>query len=357
MHGRARIKRTPEQEQARREEDAIKIKSYRNLVDQALQRYRSEEYGDDSLALTTKILGQNPDFYTIWNFRRMILCAILEQAIQEEKQKTFERELTFLAQIIRLNPKSYWIFNHRRWCLQNMPTPDWDRELILVGKMLDLDARNFHGWDYRRYIIRNMESTSTSQPELLRSEFDYTTQKLGQNFSNYSAWHNRSRLLPRIVEGKSEKERREVADKEFQMVENAFWTDPADQSAWFYHLWLIWSNKESVIAPDTMDQKDIEKFNVRTSTLSPWYSMDHLTLIDREIGMIRRLLEELDTDNDTDSRWPLKVLVNLLAQQKMLDHQVNSARAEEARKILTKLMKLDQYRRQLYEDMTKEWQE
>lgn len=57
--------------------------------------------------------------------------------------------MTFL----RMHPKVYWIWNHRRWCLENVPegpTGDplgwkkahWTMELRAVEKMLDADARN-----------------------------------------------------------------------------------------------------------------------------------------------------------------------------------------------------------------------
>lgn len=58
---------------------------------------------------------------------------------------------------LKSHPKVYWIWNHRRWCLEHMPDgpgqdgdPDfqgwkqaaWDTELFVVEKMLDADSRN-----------------------------------------------------------------------------------------------------------------------------------------------------------------------------------------------------------------------
>jgi geranylgeranyl transferase type-2 subunit alpha len=56
---------------------------------------------------------------------------------------------------LKAHPKVYWIWNHRRWCLENIPDlsesdPNdntwkkeaWDRELFVVEKMLDSDPRN-----------------------------------------------------------------------------------------------------------------------------------------------------------------------------------------------------------------------
>jgi geranylgeranyl transferase type-2 subunit alpha len=100
-------------------------------------------YDQETFNLTTKIVGWNPDFYTIWNYRRQVLLnSILKPNEEEENQKVFQKELLLFMQLIKLNPKSYWLWNHRFWCLQNMPHPDWNNELALVDKMLSLDARN-----------------------------------------------------------------------------------------------------------------------------------------------------------------------------------------------------------------------
>ena len=55
---------------------------------------------------------------------------------------------------LKVYPKVYWIWNHRRWCLEHIPEkPDladtrawkrstWERELFIVERMLDADSRN-----------------------------------------------------------------------------------------------------------------------------------------------------------------------------------------------------------------------
>jgi hypothetical protein len=196
-----------------------------------------------------------------------------------------------------MNPKSYWVWNHRHWILEHMPEPVWDAEMALVDKMLNLDQRNFHGWDYRRWLV---SQSNVSSP---RKEFDYTTNKIHQNFSNYSAWHNRSNLLPLAF---SKEERAGQLERDFELVRSAIFTEPADQSAWLYQRWLI-ANFPSA------------------------------QVIDREIGYIRELLEL-----EPDAKWPLLALVFLLKEKGDTD---------EISTLLEKLMVVDPMRRGYYQHL------
>ena len=88
----------------------------------------------------------------------------------------------------------------------------WTEELGLVGKMLNRDNRNFHGWGYRRTAVDNNERLKSSS--MAKDEFDYTTKMIGSNLSNFSAWHNRSKLILRILDEQSasDEERKQMLD-------------------------------------------------------------------------------------------------------------------------------------------------
>jgi hypothetical protein len=62
----------------------------------------------------------------------------------------------------------------------------------------------------------------------------YTQSRIESNFSNFSAWHQRGKLL-----GQGPFSSPEEQEREFDLVAQALWTDPGDQSAWLYHRFLV----------------------------------------------------------------------------------------------------------------------
>jgi geranylgeranyl transferase type-2 subunit alpha len=71
-------------------------------------------------------------------------------------------------------------------------------------------------------------------------ELKFSKKRIDSNFSNYSSWHYRSKLLPRLHPGKEGAAIGEdQLTEEFKLVLNAAFTDPQDQSAWMYHRWLL----------------------------------------------------------------------------------------------------------------------
>jgi geranylgeranyl transferase type-2 subunit alpha len=64
---------------------------------------------------------------------------------------------------------------------------------------------------------------------------------------------------------------------EFDLVKNALYTDPADQSAWLYHRWLIGAGTDAVV-------------------------------LEREIGDIQALLNEQPDSKCMWNRYPYSTL-------------------------------------------------
>lgn len=111
----------------------------------------------ESLDLTTKMLHINPEFYTIWNYRRNIyLNAVFPDNTPERINEILEKDLVMTTLALKAHPKVYCIWNHRRWCLEQTPDgpggeggdshgwrmKNWKQELFVVEKVLDVDARN-----------------------------------------------------------------------------------------------------------------------------------------------------------------------------------------------------------------------
>lgn len=131
------------------------------------------------------------------------------------------------------NPKSYSVWYHRRWCIGRYFSQDKQflaDELQLCDRLLEVDGRNFHGWNHRRFIVGLLDS---AEFELL-----FTEKLLFRNFSNYSAWHNRSMLLESEFKREGGAEAILISlEKEISLVRKAYYTEPSDQSAWMYLLW------------------------------------------------------------------------------------------------------------------------
>ena len=179
-----------------------------------------------------------------------------------------------------------------------------EQELALTSLFFQRDERNFHCWSYRRFVVScclwstciSSRAATTAEPApppvgewrldddgklwmgaqisrsstpdtpassgetartaqedervtaILEKEWAFTEDKIRDNFSNFSAFHYRSKLLPVLVERRSSRERHSSSSSEMMMtmvaselelVLNAVFTEPDDQTAWWYQRFLL----------------------------------------------------------------------------------------------------------------------
>lgn len=180
--------------------------------------------------MSEKLVQMNPEMYTVWNYRRKHVAAVLAGG-GDAAVEAAAHELDVTEAALMQNPKSYSTWHHRKWVVSQHYC-SLEREVVLVERLLDADARNFHGWGYRRWLVGIMGVDR-------RRELGYSKAKIEENFSNYSAWHHRSVVLVLDDEGGPRDLTVEEIDEELTFVRQALYTDPGDQSGWFYHRWLV----------------------------------------------------------------------------------------------------------------------
>lgn len=348
MHGRPREdpNSVSAAERANRERQ---IARYCKLTDKVLKLRRAKNYTDDSMKLCTTVLEINPEFYTMWNYRKEILLSFFESR-PDEKAELCEKELQLVVRSLQRNPKSYNAWYHRVWIVKH-DTADLVAELDLCTKYLKLDSRNFHCWDYRRFIVKKAAVS-------LEKELAFTTSKIHENFSNYSSWHYRSKLLPKIFEGDELKQK---LDDDFELVLNAFFTEPMDQSAWLYHRWLLAQAASLVIKPIELTDGQNGARLVESSSTTEKESAKpvNIKILKRELAACEELVEE-----EPKCKWAILTLALLKSAiaRAQLQSPSDSSSADisslveanaEVAAFFEKLNKLDPMRSKYYSDFQK----
>ncbi|KAI5124339.1 hypothetical protein M0805_008946 [Coniferiporia weirii] len=332
MHGVKRTQLSVEAIAARKKKEEAKLKEYLELNDIVLARKKNKDWSLEALNLTTRLLTMNPEFYTVWNYRRDIFTnGIFTECTPNDINDILNTDLELTETFLKRHPKVYWIWNHRCWCLEHVPDgpegdisgwkkQNWAMELAAVERMLDADSRNFHAWAYRRYVLASMPVKTPEADELA-----YTTGKIEANFSNFSAWHQRSKVYSSMWE-QGLLDEAKSKDEEFELIKQALYVDPYDQSAWIYHRWLVGNG-------------------------------DNKPLLVREIDVIAELSEV-----EPDCKWCLESLVHYkrLLLEKHLRCDADSAEAEARREEVLKecldtlitLEKIDPFRARRYQEIS-----
>jgi len=241
----------------------------------------------------------------------------------------------------------------------------------LVSKMLSYDSRNFHAWQYRRTVVGSLEelsrqethtqsepkpqSQSQSQPEgrseatatpdepqpvkqpsMSEQEFEYTTKMIKANLSNFSAWHNRSQLIPRLLSDRhaDSAARRTLLDQEFDLITQALYTDPYDQSLWFYHQYLM----------TTLSVKCPEKWRI----VRELDDGDRVEYLQTQLEMLRDMLDGTD-----DCKWIYQALLTTAQECREVESGDEVVSTVEMEEWMVQLERLDPLRKGRWVDWRK----
>lgn len=340
-----------------------------------------KDFTGETLALTSQLLRQNPEYYTIWNNRRLILQDAFAKEITTAQQEgslaqgeaptstdklapaeheislLIKEDLAFLIPLLRQFPKCYWIWNHRIWLLEQaasyLPSTAaqefWKAEMGLVEKMLSYDSRNFNGWNYRRRIVHALETLRTgeiqklegqrtdlehsAQASMAASEFAYSTKMVKTNLSNFSAWHNRSQLIPRMLKDRKADgaARRKMLDDEMLLITEALYTDPYDQSLWFYHQYLM-----TTLSP---------RCPASALIVLDLTNHDRLDYLKQQLDMLKDLM-----DGSEDCKWIYQALLTYSAAYMDIEAGNKQVTTLDMRSWLDKLEELDALRKGRWQD-------
>ena len=269
-----------------------------------------------------------------------------------------ESEIEFLVPLLLKFPKCYWLWNHRLWIIQQIRSCvgtkkaklAWENELQLVNRMLGRDNRNFHGWNYRRLVTKNLDGLIEEQQsiaedvqvkaqqrkKLVEQEFLYTTKMINTNLSNFSAWHQRSKLIPMLLDERQATNvaRVKMLDDEFDLIESALYTDPYDQSLWFYYRFLM----VTVTA----------KYAGNPTPFAPLGPEDRVEYLGRGLDKLQDLLKGAE-----DCKWIYQVLIEYSLAYKNLSGKSKASTSFEFGQWLSQLQDLDPLRSGRWNDLAK----
>jgi geranylgeranyl transferase type-2 subunit alpha len=265
---------------------ALKAEQWHALSQDLAQRRLRNDTSDITLALLEKLLLVNPDPLYLWNHRRELLVTVESNFCLETELRLTQAALANNPKAYGAWFHRKWCLvqthhNNKLSDIKELLTS----ELQLTALVLQRDERNFHCWNYRTFIVscqlalvtpqttcpdgswnivqgsdddssehykhRHQHNSlivgaqiamrndvASSEPEqlplpiqasaavaILQQEYDFSRQKIRDNFSNFSAFHYRSKLLPLLIAA-DERELKQIILAELELVESAVFTEP-----------------------------------------------------------------------------------------------------------------------------------
>ena len=157
------------------------------------------------LESTRAILLINSDFYSGWNFRKIMLTRL-------QSEPLLRKELKLCNVVFSAHPKVREAWVHRRWVLELLPefsNPTsylypkkiFQKELSVCFRACEQYPKNYYAWSHRRWLVGLMIQSKHVMRELRVSK-SWTD----LHVSDYSGFHHRQVVLLRILSISSDHE-------------------------------------------------------------------------------------------------------------------------------------------------------
>ena len=206
FHGikKSEVKELTEEEKAKNE---LQLKKLKAIQDEILKIREKNKYDQKSMDFLLKSSVLMPDYSTIWAIRKILMEQYLPTLTDDESMEYLLKEIKAILPIMMKNPKTYLLWHHRVWCLVKCIEIEIKKgieleksvligEIGLCNKFFLKDDRNFHCWNYRVKILSLISIYFQKNfPKFIEDELKFTIEKVTMNFSNFSAWLYRSKLI------------------------------------------------------------------------------------------------------------------------------------------------------------------
>lgn len=285
---------------------------------------------DGELDLCEELLILDERNFHCWNYRRFVVSTI-STLIAIKRIIVHSDNVNMIEQLVQhLDGSWHWIqqsSSHQLDINYSIFVNTLNDNLITLNESYHIGAQISTKGIRNDIILLNPKFyykllADSEINSLLVVEWNFSHQKVQQNFSNYSALHYRSKLLPLVqnivISCKTTTQQKNnlrfrLVQAEFELLTSAIFTEPDDQSPWWYHNFLVgW------IRPSTLSIHD---------NLEVWKFYEEI--LEQQLQSVRMLVQ----GEKGRCKWGLLALIDLINARvkiwKLQQHNKNHTHGED----------------------------